>query len=114
MVADRGSAFSRTRPVAAGAVFLHVRKIGCTVGHGAGQDIVRELPGDPRDLQVHRSHCVACSAIAEAVRDGQNMKLVLLSGDSVPVSRSFRSTVETRLNNCRRLSGHNGLAGSNY
>lgn len=59
-------------------------------------DIVRELPGD-RGLQVHRSHWVACSAIAEAVRDGQNMKLVLLSGDSVPVSRSFRSAVETRL-----------------
>ncbi|WP_108882429.1 LytTR family transcriptional regulator DNA-binding domain-containing protein [Anderseniella sp. Alg231-50] len=59
-------------------------------------DIVRELP-DARGMQVHRSHWVACSAIADAVRDGQNMKLVLLSGDSVPVSRSFRSAVETRL-----------------
>jgi len=59
-------------------------------------DIVRELPGD-RGMQVHRSHWVAHSAIARAVKDGQNMKLVLLSGDSVPVSRSFRSAVETRL-----------------
>lgn len=59
-------------------------------------DIVRELPGD-RGMQVHRSHWVARSAIAQAVKDGQNMKLVLLSGDSVPVSRSFRSAVETRL-----------------
>ncbi len=59
-------------------------------------DIVRELPGE-RGMQVHRSHWVARSAIARAVKDGQNMKLALLSGDSVPVSRSFRSAVETRL-----------------
>lgn len=59
-------------------------------------DIVRELPDD-RGMQVHRSHWVARSAIADAVKDGQNMKLVLLSGDSVPVSRSFKSAVENRL-----------------
>ncbi len=59
-------------------------------------DIVRELPGE-RGMQVHRSHWVARSAIARTVKDGQNMKLVLHSGDSVPVSRSFRSAVETRL-----------------
>lgn len=59
-------------------------------------DIVRELPDD-RGMQVHRSHWVAHSAIARAVRDGQSMKLVLASGDSVPVSRSFRSAVETSL-----------------
>lgn len=59
-------------------------------------DIVRELPVE-RGMQVHRSHWVARSAIARAVKDGQNMKLVLHSGDSVPVSRSFRSAVETRL-----------------
>ncbi len=59
-------------------------------------DMVRELPDDT-GMQVHRSHWVASSGIARVARDGQNMKLVLHSGDSVPVSRSFRSTVETRL-----------------
>ncbi len=59
-------------------------------------DIVRELPGD-QGMQVHRSHWIARSAVADAIREGQNMKLVLHSGDSVPVSRSFRSSVEERL-----------------
>lgn len=59
-------------------------------------DIVRELPDDA-GMQTHRSHWVAYPAIAEAIKEGQNMKIVLTSGDSVPVSRSFRSIVETKL-----------------
>jgi DNA-binding LytR/AlgR family response regulator len=59
-------------------------------------DIVREL-SDDAGMQTHRSHWAAYPAIAEAVKEGQNMKLVLTSGDSVPVSRSFRSTAEAKL-----------------
>lgn len=53
-------------------------------------DIVREL-SLLDGLQVHRSHWVARSAIAKEQRSGQNLSLVLSTGDIVPVSRSFKS-----------------------
>lgn len=61
-------------------------------------DIVRELP-DESGMQIHRSHWIAYSAIVDTLKDGQNLKLVLTSGDNVPVSRSYRSTVETKQEN---------------
>ncbi len=59
-------------------------------------DIVRELP-DSAGLQVHRSHWVAREAIADLKRSGQNVTLTLSTGDTVPVSRSFRQRVESVL-----------------
>ncbi|HKK35371.1 MAG TPA: LytTR family DNA-binding domain-containing protein [Paracoccaceae bacterium] len=40
-----------------------------------------------RGLQVHRSHWVAEGAVAEARREGGRVRLTLLDGSSVPVSR---------------------------
>lgn len=53
-------------------------------------DIVREL-SQIDGLQVHRSHWVASSAIVKEQKNGQNLTLTLSTGDSVPVSRSFKS-----------------------
>jgi hypothetical protein len=47
-------------------------------------------------MQVHRSHWVAHSAVQEVIVDGQSMKLKLSCGKSVPVSRTFRATVEKK------------------
>jgi hypothetical protein len=52
-------------------------------------DIVREL-SFMDGFQVHRSHWVAKSAVVDEIKKGQNLALVLSTGDSVPVSRSFR------------------------
>ncbi|AXI47655.1 hypothetical protein C1J03_17570 [Sulfitobacter sp. SK012] len=52
-------------------------------------DIVRDL-STKDGLQVHRSHWVAKSAIVNEQKSGQNLILVLSTGDTVPVSRSFR------------------------
>jgi len=53
-------------------------------------DIVREL-SKTDGLQVHRSHWVANSAIVKEQKSGQNLTLLLSTGDNVPVSRSFKS-----------------------
>lgn len=57
-------------------------------------DIVRELsPADGQ--QVHRSHWVARAAVVEESKSGQNLSLLLTTGDRVPVSRSFKSQLAT-------------------
>lgn len=53
-------------------------------------DIVREL-SLADGLQVHRSHWVANSAVVREQKNGQNLTLVLSTGNVVPVSRSFKS-----------------------
>lgn len=58
-------------------------------------DAVRELAGVD-GLQVHRGSWVAASAVARAVRDGRRWRLLLASGDSVPVSESFLPEVRGR------------------
>lgn len=55
-------------------------------------DIVREL-SEYRGMQVHRSHWVSEAAIVETRKSGQNLNLVLNTGDTVPVSRSFRKNI---------------------
>lgn len=53
-------------------------------------DIVRELEHQD-GMQVHRSHWVAREAIVKQEKAGQGVTLSLKTGDSVPVSRSFRN-----------------------
>lgn len=55
-------------------------------------DIVRELSPEV-GLQVHRSHWVANSAIVSEQKNGQSLTLILRTGDTVPVSRSFKSNL---------------------
>lgn len=60
-------------------------------------DIVREL-SQTDGLQVHRSHWVANSAIVKEQKNGQNLTLLLSTGDNVPVSRSFKSKLAAMRN----------------
>ena len=55
-------------------------------------DIIRELSIQD-GLQVHRSHWVAKSAIAQEKKKGQSLSLILITGDIVPVSRSFKNQI---------------------
>lgn len=73
-------------------------------------DAVRELVGVD-GLQVHRGSWVAASAVAGAVREGRRWRLLLASGDSVPVSESFLPEVRARGWLARRNSP-NGAAGA--
>jgi hypothetical protein len=73
-------------------------------------DAVRELAGID-GLQVHRGSWVAASAVAGAVREGRRWRLLLASGDSVPVSESFLPDVRARGWLARRNSP-NGAAGA--
>ena len=57
-------------------------------------DVVREL-SQHKGMQVHRSHWVSESAIVETRKSGQSLSLVLNTGDTVPVSRSFRKRVDS-------------------
>ena len=50
-------------------------------------------------MQVHRSHWVAHSAVKEVVIEGQSMKLKLVDERMIPVSRTFRSAVESKYSN---------------
>lgn len=59
-------------------------------------DVIRELPVE-LGMQVHRSHWVAFSAIENASIEGQGVKITTKTGDSIPVSRSFRRNVEQHL-----------------
>lgn len=61
-------------------------------------DVTREMPATT-GMQVHRSHWVAYSAAVVGEKVGQNFRLTLQSGDTVPVSRSFRSAVRTNFRN---------------
>jgi hypothetical protein len=56
-------------------------------------DILREL-STKRGMQVHRSHWVLETAIVEQTKSGQNLNLILSTGDTVPVSRSYRKRIE--------------------
>lgn len=58
-------------------------------------DVVRQLP-ESLGMQVHRSHWVAFSAVERSEFQGQAMKLVLKSGNAIPVSRTFRAAVESK------------------
>lgn len=57
-------------------------------------DVIREL-SNIGGMQVHRSHWVLESAVAAQRKEGQSLKLVLTTGDVVPVSRSFRQQVQS-------------------
>lgn len=59
-------------------------------------DAIRELPG-AAGMRVHRSHWVAFSAVKNLERIGQSFKLELKSGEVIPVSRSYRTYVEEKL-----------------
>ena len=59
-------------------------------------DAVTEL-GDYPGLQVHRSWWVAVEAIRSVDRDGKRLSLVMSDGSHVPVSSSYRSSVNKLL-----------------
>ncbi|WP_211665149.1 LytTR family DNA-binding domain-containing protein [Leucothrix arctica] len=61
-------------------------------------DAVKQTPST-LGMQVHRSHWVAHAAVKDVVIEGQSMKLKLIDDKEVPVSRSFRTTVDKQLNN---------------
>mgnify|MGYP003117872414 CR=1 FL=1 len=63
-------------------------------------DIVRELSSED-GLQVHRSHWVATAAVVAEQKSGQNISLLLNTGDNVPVSRSFKGNLVTLRNSER-------------
>lgn len=58
-------------------------------------DVVNQIPVD-LGMQVHRSHWVAHAAVRAVAIKGQGMKLVLQNGNAVPVSRTFRASVESQ------------------
>lgn len=60
-------------------------------------DAVRQIPATT-GMQVHRSHWVAHAAVSAVVVKGQGMKLTLQNGHVVPVSRTFRASVESHYN----------------
>lgn len=64
-------------------------------------DAVRELPA-ATGMQVHRSHWVSFADIKALKREGQKLRLLLSTGDYVPVSRSYRQLVEEKF---QSLSG---------
>lgn len=57
-------------------------------------DAVRELSG-AEGLQVHRSWWVASPAVQDIRRDGSRVRLVLPSGQEVPVSKSYLADART-------------------
>ncbi len=74
--------------------FVHVHLLG-------GTEKLRMRFGDAiaevdciQGLQVHRSHWVATSAVAEHEFEGGKVILVLRDGSKVPVSRNYRADVE--------------------
>ncbi|MFK7903335.1 MAG: LytTR family DNA-binding domain-containing protein, partial [Nitratireductor sp.] len=58
-------------------------------------DILRELSSQLGE-QTHRSHWVANQAIVKEVKKGQSLKLLLTTGDIVPVSRSFKNQIKRK------------------
>ena len=69
----------------------HYLEISCVSGRhlvrGKMKDAVTLLQNQD-GMQVHRSHWVAKQAIANTLREGRDLKLVLTSGKKVSVSRS--------------------------
>lgn len=58
-------------------------------------DVIRQFPASA-GMQVHRSHWVAHHAVARTLVSGQSLKLELINGNTVPVSRTFRTAVSTQ------------------
>jgi hypothetical protein len=56
---------------------------------GRFSDFVATLPSSEGQM-VHRSHWVAYNAASEVFQENRNMKLRLINGDVVPVSRRYR------------------------
>ncbi|MEQ8406753.1 MAG: LytTR family DNA-binding domain-containing protein [Gammaproteobacteria bacterium] len=69
----------------------HYLEIGCTDQHffvrGRMKDALAKL-SDMKGIQVHRSHWVSRTNIAQVRREGRDLKLVLGDGSIVPVARS--------------------------
>jgi hypothetical protein len=59
-------------------------------------DILREL-SETDGIRVHRSHWVAFEAITETYKEGTNIRIRLNTGETVPVSRSYRKILEEAL-----------------
>jgi DNA-binding LytR/AlgR family response regulator len=59
-------------------------------------DILREL-SETDGIRVHRSHWVAFEAISETYKEGTNIRIRLTSGETLPVSRSYRKILEEAL-----------------
>ena len=60
-------------------------------------DAVKQTP-NTLGMQVHRPHWVALSAVENIIIEGQSMKLKLVNDKEVPVSRTFRTSVEKQFN----------------
>ena len=67
-------------------VRIHTAR-GSTLLHVPMAVAVAALAGRP-GLRVHRSWWVAKTAVANAVQDGRNLRLVLTNGLHAPVARS--------------------------
>ncbi|SCA56047.1 putative LytTr DNA-binding domain family [Candidatus Terasakiella magnetica] len=59
-------------------------------------DLIRDLSSYP-GMQVHRSHWVTFDAITDLEKSGQTMKVILSTGDIIPISRTYRSQLEEKI-----------------
>jgi len=59
-------------------------------------DLVRDVH-PAHGMQVHRSHWVAFAAITDMTRAGQSTRITLTTGDTVPVSRTYRARLEEHM-----------------
>ncbi len=59
-------------------------------------DAIEDLAGYDGD-QVHRSYWVAWNEVAKIQKDGRSFRLLMTSGEVVPVSRSYSGLVASRL-----------------
>jgi hypothetical protein len=73
-----------------------VTKNGKSLILGSLKEAMLELSKD-QGMQIHRSHWVSYSAIERYVKDGRQGKLILVNGDTMPVSRSFNESVKVKL-----------------
>lgn len=67
-------------------------------------DAVRDL-SRYRGMQVHRSHWVADIAVAAVIGRRGSMKLELIDGEVIPVSRRYELEVEARFGSLERKAG---------
>ncbi|MGB0505218.1 MAG: LytTR family DNA-binding domain-containing protein [Pikeienuella sp.] len=67
-------------------------------------DAVRDLTRY-RGMQVHRSHWVADIAVAAVIGRRGSMKLELIDGEVIPVSRRYELEVEARYGSLERKAG---------
>ena len=56
-------------------------------------DAIRETDGIA-GLQVHRSHWVALDQVSAAIRQGDRATLTMVTGDEVPVSRTYLNAIK--------------------